>query len=134
MASNSKISPQHGNANRWEDWGNLLLAVWLFVSPWVFTPGAGTDASVTAAAWNAWISGVVIAAIAAVALFQLLQWEEWTNAVVGIWVVVSPWALGFSGLTAATWNAVIVGVLVLCLAGWDLYEISARSTGPSAHA
>lgn len=128
------MASQYKTANRWEDWTNLILAAWLFVSPWAlqFAPGAtagGTTAGLSAAAWNAWISGVVIAVIAAMALFQLQQWEEWSNAVVGLWVAVSPWVLGFSGLTTATWNAVIAGILVLCLAGWDLYEISATSTG-----
>ena len=25
-----------GRANLWQDWTNLLLGFWLFVSPWVF--------------------------------------------------------------------------------------------------
>lgn len=133
MTLNSTITPKRGN---WEDWGNLLLGVWLFVSPWVlqFAAGLGSDANTTIAVWNAWICGGVIAVIAVSALFQLHQWEEWANVVVGIWVAISPWVLGFTGLTTATSNAVIVGILAVCLAGWDLYDIATVATKPSARA
>lgn len=136
MTFNPNDAAQRGYSNRWEDWGNLLLGAWLFISPWAlqFAAGTGTDAAITTAAWNAWISGAVIAAIAVAALFQLQQWEEWTNVVVGLWVAVSPWVLGFTGLTAATSNAVIVGILAVCLAGWDLYDIAMMRGGRGARA
>ena len=37
---------------------NLVLGVWLFLSPWIF----GFDPE-TAASWNAWLSGIVIAVL-----------------------------------------------------------------------
>jgi hypothetical protein len=126
MTSNAYITQKSGNSNRWEDWANLLLGAWLFVSPWVlqFVVGTGSNAS---AAWNAWISGTVIAVIAVAALLQSQQWKEWANIVVGIWVAISPWVLGYTSLTTATSNAVIVGILTVCLAGWELYDIAAMT-------
>jgi hypothetical protein len=121
--TNTNITPKRGNSNRWEDWGNLLLGAWLFVSPWVLQYAAGPGGN-AGAAWNAWISGIVIGVIAVVALFQTQQWEEWINVLVGIWVAVSPWLLGYTSSTTATSNAVIVGILAVCLAGWDLYDIA----------
>lgn len=44
------------------------------------------------------------------------MWEEWVNVVLGVWLILSPWILGFSGMTGAMWNAVIVGLLVGVLA------------------
>lgn len=44
------------------------------------------------------------------------MWEEWVNVVLGVWLILSPWILGFSGMTNAMWNAVIVGLLVGVLA------------------
>jgi hypothetical protein len=86
------VTTGSGRANLWEDWTNLFLGIWLFVSPWVFQ--LPNDSGV---AWNAWISGGIIAVIAAAALlYQVQKWEEWTNAIVGIWIASSPWALGFS--------------------------------------
>jgi hypothetical protein len=42
------------------------------------------------------------------------------NAILGVWLIVSPWLLGFSDLFAAMLNAVIVGAAVLILAVWAL--------------
>jgi hypothetical protein len=44
------------------------------------------------------------------------HWQDWANVVLGIWPILSPWSLGFSGMTSAMGNAVIVGILVGVLA------------------
>ena len=44
------------------------------------------------------------------------KWQDWANLVLGLWLVLSPWILGFSGTSSATWNAVILGLLVGLLA------------------
>src|SRR5438105_81246 len=41
------------------------------------------------------------------------QWEDWVNWALGIWLCLSPWALGYSLDAAATRNAVIVGFLII---------------------
>jgi hypothetical protein len=38
------------------------------------------------------------------------------NILAGIWLIISPGVLGFAGLAAPTWNAVILGIAVLVLA------------------
>lgn len=111
-----------GQSNTWEDWTNLVLGLWLVASPWVLQ-----FSTASAATWNAWISGSIIAVLAAAALYQVQKWEEWTNAVIGIWLVVSPWVLGFSSDPVTTWNAAIIGLLVLCVAGWKLYALPAET-------
>jgi hypothetical protein len=35
------------------------------------------------------------------------------NLIAGIWLIISPFILGFSGVPAALWSAVVVGVIVL---------------------
>lgn len=112
-------APREKNANHWQDWGNLTLAAWLFISPWVLGYAVGADA----AAVNAWIFGVIVASMAGAALMRARPWEEWVNMAIGAWLVISPWVLGFSGRGGAAWNAVIVGFLVLVLAAWDLRAI-----------
>jgi SPW repeat-containing protein len=44
-----------------------------------------------------------------------MQWLSGINALAGIWMIISPWVLGFSGRPQATWSAVIVGIIVLVL-------------------
>ncbi len=55
-----------GQSYTWEDSTNLVLGLWLIASPWAlhFT-------TASAPAWNAWISGGIIAVLAAAALYQV---------------------------------------------------------------
>lgn len=106
--------------------GNLILGAILFLSPWLLS--FRTEGY---AAWNAWMTGGIIAIVGLVAALQAYDWEEWVNLLAGLWAIVSPWLLGFSGLTSAMWTHVAVGVIVAVLAGgefWRLYGSSeARS-------
>ncbi|MER9328511.1 SPW repeat protein [Mesorhizobium sp. M0488] len=100
---------------------NVVAGIALVLSPWYL--GFTTE---TYAAWNAWIAGAVIALIAVGALVASHAYEEWANLVVGLWTLVSPWALGFSGLAAAMWAHVIVGVIVAALAAGSLWFFGNR--------
>ena len=91
---------------RWQDWLNLILGIWLFISPWL-----GFAVS-TGAAWNSWIFGAVIAAVSAWALSAPQKWEEWVNFVIGAWLMMAPFVLVFSAEAAPTWNHLIVGAVV----------------------
>ncbi|ACL57656.1 SPW repeat protein [Methylobacterium nodulans] len=97
---------------------NAAAAAVLFISPWLF--GYSGE---QAAPWNAWICGLVIAIVALAAVIAFQEWEEWINLVAGLWVAVSPWALGFAGLAYATWTAVAVGLGVAILAAVELWLI-----------
>lgn len=115
-------------SDRWRDWVMLVLAVWLFLSPWVLgfaapmVAAGEAAAGFTSAAWNAWILGVVIAVLSLWAAFQFAEWHDWVTGVLGVWLVVSPWIVGFTALGAALWNTVVVGLLILALAAWELWE------------
>jgi hypothetical protein len=99
----------------WQDPVNLILGLWLVVSPWALAFEAEANPT-----WNAVILGILIAAVALIALFRVMAWEEWVNLALGVWLVISPWLVGFSDLVAAMWNAVIVGAVVAVLALWAL--------------
>ncbi len=96
---------------RWQDWANLVLGVWLILSPWLL----GFSGTPTAM-WNAVLVGVVAGLMALMHLRGGPMWEEWVSVVLGVWLILSPWILGFSGMGNAMWNAVIVGLLVGALA------------------
>jgi hypothetical protein len=40
------------------------------------------------------------------------QWQDAANFLLGLWLVVSPWALSFADETTAAWNAAAIGVAV----------------------
>jgi hypothetical protein len=106
------------------DVANLVLGAILFVSPWLFAFDAGL------ASQNAIISGIVIAVLSIAALSAFAVWEEWLNLIVGLWVIVSPWVLGFLGTTATTVH-VIIGLIVAVLAAielWIMYQNPPRQS------
>lgn len=105
----------------WKTGLNLVLAAWLFISPWVVVP------STLASSVNAWASGAVIFLVA-LATMRSDRPEDikWLNALLGAWVFVAPWILGFAAFAAPAWNAWIVGAAIALLALWSGSEIAAR--------
>jgi formate hydrogenlyase subunit 3/multisubunit Na+/H+ antiporter MnhD subunit len=105
-------------SRHFQDWVNLVLAVLLFISPWLFAFSVDRAAST-----NAWVSGVIVGALAVAALTAFAAWEEWIEMLVGFWVVISPWTLAFAADRAATWSHVIIGLLVIAFAASELYQV-----------
>jgi hypothetical protein len=103
--------------NRWQDWANVVLGVVLFITPFVF--GATGNQTV---AFTAYIGGVLLVLVG---LFNLAnpasQAGEWTEGVLGALVFLSPWLLGFAGLTMMAWSAWIIGVLAVILTASVLF-------------
>src|ERR1700738_3729216 len=99
------------------DVANLILGAVLFVSPWIFGFDAGK------ASENANIAGIAIAALAIAALAAFAVWEEGLNLIVGLWVLVARWVLGFQGTTAMTVH-VVIGAAVAILAAIELWLLS----------
>lgn len=104
--------------SRWQDWLLALAGAWLFVAPWTFESTGDAQSS-----WNAWIAGGALALLALVAIsVPALEPLEWAAGLGGIWVIVSPWVLGFAGQIEA-WNAWVVGPIALVVAGWSVYDL-----------
>ena len=132
MASGQGGGIHVDQANRWQDWGVLILAAWLFMSPWVLRVGAGSpDATVGtaagAASWDAWLLGAVVGIIAISAIVRSARRFAWILLALGAWLFLAPLALGFSGLAGAAQDHWIVGGLVFLLALWTL--IAGRGAG-----
>lgn len=105
----------------WKTGLNLVLAAWLFISPWIVVP------STLASSVNAWASGAVIF-VAAMASMRSSRPEDvkWMNVLLGAWVFIAPWILGFAAVGGAAWNAWIVGAAIALLALWSGSEIASR--------
>jgi hypothetical protein len=112
-------------AKRWQDWLNLILGVWLFLSPWLLGY-VGTNLT---ASWNAWILGVALVVFSAIAVSMPQTWEEVINLLIGIWMVISPWVLSFTGARSAESNAVIVGIVAIVLSAWAMAIARQRMHG-----
>jgi hypothetical protein len=110
---------------QWHVVANVLLGIWLAVSPWVLD-----YAGQTAAAWNASMIGLAIALVSASALLAYRKWEDWIIALLAAWLMASPYILGFGTMPAARWTHFVVGVLVAVLALWS--AITAHAIGGNA--
>jgi len=95
---------------------NLLLAVWLFLSPWVVG-----FAGVMPAAWTAWLSGIAIAVFAIAALAAFAEWEEWINLILGIWVLISPWIVHVASQHRPTVTLLLTGLAIAIIAAIELW-------------
>ena len=102
----------------WHEWAALVLGVLLFFTPWFFQ-----YVGAFAAAWNAWIGGALLVGLAVVALQRFAEWEEWVMGGVGVWLILSPWLLGFAEVAAATWSTILIGALVLISSGWKVFDL-----------
>ena len=110
---------------QWEDWVNLVLGVWLCASPWVVQ-----FSNVTTATQNAFVVGVLLILTEIVTLSAFRVWEEWVTVVLGAWLVISPWVLGIAALVP-TANFVIVGLIVLALALYEIWEVRRHTAHPA---
>ena len=104
---------------RWRDWVTLVLAAWLLISPW-----AQGYAESQIPAWNAWAIGMIIAALSIWAIVQFTEWHDWGNGVLGLWLVVASWVLGYGQMAVVAWSHVAVGILVIIAAAWELWDES----------
>ena len=99
----------------WQDAVNAVLGAWLVLSPWAI--GYVGD---TLAMANAVVIGLALVAAALGAIFVPRAWEEWTEGALGLWLIASPWVLGFGPLHAAGVTAVLTGAVIVALVLWTL--------------
>lgn len=105
---------------KWENFINAILGVWLFVSPWVLLSAAESVSS--SVSWNYWVVGAIVAGTAIIALLNLRPWEEILNLILGVWLILSPWVMGYNTESALLWNSVISGLAVVAMSGFALPE------------
>jgi hypothetical protein len=99
---------------------NFIAGVYLLISAWIGAETGGTRA-------NGIIFGIIVAILAATRYAESTgPWASWLNALIGIWLIISPWAYGTSG-AGWMWNSIIVGIIMLVLGTWA--ATSSRTDG-----
>jgi SPW repeat len=94
-------------------WVNILLGMWVVVSPFVLTIHSPK------AIWNNVATGIVIGILALIRGSVHRPGWSWLNLVLGIWLVISPFVLVVSGV--AMWNNVIAGIIIAASALTNTY-------------
>jgi hypothetical protein len=95
---------------------NVLAAAVLFASPWLF------GLTNVTAELDFWLSGAAIVAISIGATIAYANWQEWINVLLGLWLIASPWVLGFAHVRAMHFS-VGLGAVVTFLALLELWLV-----------
>lgn len=89
---------------------NLILGAWFIVSPWLLSYSS------SAAIWNQFIVGIIIAVLAIGRLIAPSQrWMSALSGIAALWAIIAPFILSYNR-SAAYWNEVVVAIAVAILA------------------
>ncbi len=47
--------------------------------------------------------------------------KNYVILVLGIWILVSPWTLGFSSIAIMMWSNVISGTILILISVWEIF-------------
>lgn len=116
-----------GEHGKWVSAIIALAGLWLVIEPFLFGVLAGN-------LWNDVIVGVLLIALGGYNYYRRANEELGSAAaaglaaLLGLWLIVSPWVYGAEiGTVNVTtelgfWNDVIVGLIVLVLGAYSVYE------------
>ena len=109
---------------RWQDYVTMATGVLLFLSPIVFGQTSATVATGSAYALGIllFVSGIIAAAIREAGGFEVVP------ALLGVVTFVSPWVLGFAGVTGVAWAAWLLGIVAVLASGSLLFARRQRMT------
>ena len=96
---------------------DMIAGIWLILAPFLLG-----YSGVSAALWNDIVLGVAVIVLSGIRTTEegmKMSWASWLSVAVGIWLVIAPFALGYSANSRALWNDIILGVIVGILALWS---------------
>jgi len=98
-------------------WLVVLVGAWEVLAPFVlgYTIASG-------ALWDAIILGIGLIIFAGWAALSneisTIRGMNWINVILGAWLIIAPFIIGYTSFGAALWNDIIVGIVAVVLAGW----------------
>ncbi len=104
------------------NWWMAVIGVWVAIAPFILGyRGVG------AALWNDLVVGIAVVVLAVASAMSEsespIKTMDWITAVLGLWLVLAPFILGYSAITAALWSDIIAGVVILVLSVWAEREL-----------
>jgi hypothetical protein len=105
---------------------NVLAGIWLIISTWVVA-----SAGMQAVRWDTLLVGIAVLVLAAIRLgTRGTTGLSWINFLLGIWLILSPFVLGFTAAAGAMTNAIILGILVAIFGLWAALATQTRVPSP----
>jgi hypothetical protein len=112
------------NKIHWQDVITLIIGLWIIASAFFLGPTLAEGEAFPMSGWNFLATGAVAVILGGAALFSFQKWEEWLTALVGAWLVLSPWVLGYATETTLVWNAIVSGGILVVMGLWTSFEES----------
>jgi uncharacterized membrane protein YgaE (UPF0421/DUF939 family) len=94
----------------WEDIVSMILGAIVLVVPAVMAGAENTTMVITSG-----IAGLLVICLAALAMARPQRWQDWAAMLCGLWLIASPYVLGFAGSLRTLHVVVGIGVCVLAL-------------------
>ena len=112
----------------WEDWCGMLLGALIVASPWFPIQEGTVTAGHQVIVLNTVAVGLVVFGLSQLEYVSLQRWQEVTTIVVGLWLIASPYVLGYSSEGFLRIYHTSLGAVVLLLGllqlwqDWDLSD------------
>jgi len=115
--------------SRWQDLGTIVLGIVIFATPFIFEATA-----VTAAAWTAYIVGVLLvgAGLWSASTEEPVPAIEIAPLAIGAALFAAPWVLAYTGTTTMAWMSWIIGALAFLNSGLEFFVIRAEQEAAPA--
>jgi hypothetical protein len=103
-------------------WVTGVLGLALIVAPFVLGYSDNTTAL-----WASIVLGVVVAGVSLFEAWDKARWEYWVAGAAGVLAVLAPFVLGFTAVTAALWASLILGAIIVILAGYEVFAVRPKT-------
>lgn len=122
------------SASNWAGWLGVLAGIWLIIAPFILNYGNST------ATTNDIVLGIILIILTGFCAITAGQANTagarqvagWLSVLAGIWLIIAPFVLGYSGLAQAVWNDIITGVLSIIVAGYGVAAVRNNYNTPVA--
>jgi SPW repeat-containing protein len=91
----------------WASGANILFGAWLFIAPWLLSYAPDVIS------WNDTIAGAALMILATLRYIRPFGrfWIGWINALIGLWMIATPFVLNCEYITAQV-NDMTIGIAV----------------------
>jgi hypothetical protein len=103
---------------QWQYGMNIYSGLMLFFLPWLLK----FQDALPLHGWGFFLIGAAVVGFGALALHRPSKRAEWANLLLGAWMFISPWVLGFADNSAARNGAMVIGALVFLVSLWAKLE------------
>ncbi|MGV7217033.1 SPW repeat protein [Bradyrhizobium sp. UFLA05-112] len=106
----------------WEDWCGMLLGALIVASPWFPVQDQAAIVGHQVLILNTVAVGLVVFGLGQLEYVALQRWQEVATILVGFWLIVSPYVLGYSGEGVLRVYHTSLGALVVLLGILQLWQ------------